>query len=72
MIAYEIQLQFVIQDKLSMKQNPVWDKIQENKKNPTKFCFQQKKIFFQGSFFFFFDKIFLWEKIFVRKNICVG
>ena len=65
MIAYEIQLQYVIQDKTSPRQNPVQDKIQE-KKIPTNFF--PTKNFFHFNFFFFSKKI--WQfclKIFFTK-----
>ena len=44
MIAYEIQLGYVIRDKFSPRQNPVQDKIQSKKKS-------EKKIFLLGKNF---------------------
>ena len=73
MIAYKIQLQYVMWDKLSPRQNPVQDKIQGKK--IWQFFFQQK-IFFNEIFlqkYFLFSKknwqIFFWPKKNFLKEI---
>ena len=55
MIACEIQLRYVIRDKIQSKTNSVRDKIQSETK------FLSEKIFFEKNFY--------WEKSLAKKNL---
>ena len=70
MIAYEIQLRYVIRDKIQSETNSVQDKIQsETNSVQDKIQSETKsKNFFYKQFFFCWGKIFYQEKGFFRKK----